>query len=228
MREDCPAGAKPLFALNPNPRGFLRMLRGRLPVLIVDDVFQDPAEVRSTALALPYKPAGYHYPGRIAVPPSEDGSLARFLGAVLSLVNNEYLPRIPTIAFNDRPITAFGQVETDFAITDVHPDELTPDQRRPHKDPVPIFGLVYLNPEDRGGTLFFDDAAPGAGEQPRSGYCSAEDPEYRLVGKIEGLFNRLAIYPGFVRHTGEITGSWITGGDRFAAPRLTQRLIFTP
>lgn len=222
------SGTEPLFALNPNPRGFVRMLGGRLPVLIVDDVFQDPAGLRSIALGLPYKPAGFHYPGRIAVPPGEDGSLARFLDAVLSLVNSEYLPRIPTIAFNDRPITAFGQIETDFAITDVHPDELSQDQRRPHKDPVPVFGLVYLNPEDRGGTLFFDDPAPGGGEKPRSGYCSAEDPDYRLVGKIEGRFNRLAIYPGFVRHTGEITGSWITGGDRFAAPRLTQRLIFTP
>jgi hypothetical protein len=220
--------AKPLFAINPNPRGFLRMLGGRLPVLIVDEVFQDPTEIRSTALSLPFKPAGFHYPGRVAVPPSEDGSLGVFLAKVLSLVNNEYLPRIPPIAFKQQPVFAFGKIETDFAITDVHPDELREVQRRPHKDPVPVFGLVYLNPEDRGGTLFFDDPIPGVAEPPRSGYCSTDDPQFGFVGKIEGQFNRLAIYPGFVRHTGEISGGWIRSGDRFANPRLTQRLIFTP
>ena len=222
------SGAKPLFALNPNPKGFLRMLGGRLPVLIVDEVFEDPEGLRSAALALPYKPAGHYYPGKVAVPPGEDGSLSQFLDRVLSLVNHEYLPRIPPIAYNQQPITAFCQIETDFAITDFHPDELSGDQRRPHKDPVPIFGLVYLNPEERGGTLFFDDPAPGTAEAPRSGYCSSEDPEFGFIGKIEGSFNRLAIYPGFVRHSGEIAGNWIRGGDRFAEPRLTQRLIFTP
>jgi hypothetical protein len=217
----------PFFALNGDARASLQMIGGRLPVLIVDDFFKDPAAVRAAALRLPYHPPDYPYPGKLADLPGDERSRALFLGTILDLVNREYLPRIPPIAANGRPIRQFARVHSDFAITDVHPDELAETQRKPHTDPVPIFGLVYLNPEDRGGTLFFD--RPTA--QPRSdrrGYCASDDADFPFIGKIEGAFNRLAIYPGFVLHTGEIAGSWITGDERFSSPRLTQRFVFFP
>lgn len=219
--------AAPFFALNAGARLSLQLIGGRLPVLIVDDFFKEPAAVRSAALSLPYHPPDYPYPGKLADVPGDEQSRALFLGTVLQFVNREYLPRIPPIAANGRPIRQFTRVHTDFAITDVHPDELAETQRKPHVDPVPVFGLVYLNPEDRGGTLFFD--RPAAMPNPdRSGYCSSDDADFPFIGKIEGLFNRLAIYPGFVLHTGEIAGSWISGEERFTAPRLTQRFVFFP
>jgi imidazolonepropionase-like amidohydrolase len=52
------------------------------------------------------------------------------------------------------------------------------------------------------------------------------DEQLGLAGHIEGRFNRLAIYPGFVLHSGEIDGDWIEKEDRLAAPRLTQRIKF--
>ena len=216
-----------LFALNPDARPAMTLVGGRLPVLIVDGVFKDPRAIRSAALALPYEPPGYPYPGRIATPPAGDGSLEAFLRSVLALVNGQYLPNIPPIAADNRQITKFARVHTDFAITDVHPDDLAETQRKPHTDPVPIFGLVYLNPEERGGTLFFDPpkAAPGG---DRRGYISSGDPAYPFVGKIDGRFNRLAIYPGFILHTAEIAGDWIRGDERRESPRLTQRLVFFP
>lgn len=217
-----------LFALNRGARPTLTLIGGRLPVLIVDEVFADPQAIRAAALALPYEPPGYPYPGRIATPPSEDGSLEAFLRTVLALVNNEYLPKIPPIAANGVRITRFGRVEADFAITDVHPDELAETQRKPHTDPVPIFGLVYLNPKERGGTLFFDPPKTATNEQERRGYISTDDAAYPFVGKIEGRFNRLAIYPGFILHTGEIAGDWIRSDERRMSPRLTQRLVFFP
>lgn len=217
----------PFLELNPDARASLQLIGGRLPVLIVDDVFKDPAAVRSAALRLPYHAPDYPYPGKLAELPGDERSLAPLLETVLQLVNREYLPRIPPIAADGRPIRQFARVHADFAITDVHPDELSETQRKPHTDPVPIFGLVYLNPEDRGGTLFFDHP-PVPPQQQRRGYCSSEDAEYPFIGRIEGVFNRLAIYPGFVLHTGEILGSWIATDERFKSPRLTQRFVFFP
>jgi len=109
----------------------------------------------------------------------------------------------------------------------VHPNQLSAVQQAPHVDPVPIFGLVYLNEPERGGTLFFNRSGP-ARNTTRSGYFSVGDAEYSLVGKIEGRFNRLAVYPGFVPHTGEIAGEWISTDERFSNPRLTQRFVFFP
>jgi len=217
-----------LFGLNPDARPTLELVGGRLPVLIVDQLFSDPEALRSNALTLSYQSPDYPYPGRIAEPALDDPSFQSFLRTVLSLVNEQYLPKIPPIAANNRRIDAFARALTDFAITDVHPEELTETQRRPHTDPVPIFGLVYLNPDERGGTLFFDPPASIPDDPDRRGYCSTDDAHYRFIGKIEGIFNRLAIYPGFVLHTGEISGNWITSDERFKTPRLTQRLVFFP
>jgi hypothetical protein len=130
------------------------------------------------------------------------------------MANDNYLNRIPPIAKDGQRITAFREVYTDFAVTDIHPSELSPNQRLPHVDPVPIFGLIYLNQEERGGTLFFDKV--GQGSQPLSerGYLTSSNDEYRLRG--------------FVPHTGHIEGDWIEDERRFTSPRLTQRFVFLP
>ena len=99
-------------------------------------------------------------------------------------------------------------------------------QRVPHVDPVPIFGLVYLNRDDRGGTLFFrrtgEPAALARGRLCDRPAATASN----CRGRIEPAFNRLAIYPGFVPHSGDISGDWIRSGERHRSPRLTQRLMF--
>ena len=216
-----------LFELNPNASAAMRLVGGQIPVVLIDEVFANPAAIREHALRLRFHKPPYPYPGRIAEPHNADPSLKAFLAKVLDLVNGEYLPRIPSIGEAGRPISAFARVEADFAITDMHPDELEPVQRAPHVDPVPIFGLVYLNPAERGGTLFFKGSAGEAGRD-RDGYFVEGDGEYAYIGKIEAQFNRLAIYPGFVPHTGEIVGDWIRTDERFRSPRLTQRLVFFP
>ena len=200
---------------------------GRLPVLIVDGLYEHPDAIREMALGLDYAPPPYPYPGRLAVP-APDPSLERMRGWALDLINSTYLPRVPPITDRGRHIAAFGDAYTDFAVVDVHPDELSSAQRMPHVDPVPLFGLVYLNREPRGGTLFFEQTAD-AGEDDRGhGYFTGSDDRFSLIGRIEAAFNRLAIYPGFVPHSGDISGDWIASDDRFTSPRLTQRLVFQP
>jgi hypothetical protein len=221
-------GERGLFAIDPRARPALHLIGGQIPVLIADGILEDPTALRRHALALEYRTPDYYYPGRIARADGEDPSLQAFLQAVLALVNREYLARIPPISGGGRQITAFARIHADFAITDVHPGELQATQRIPHTDPVPIFGLVYLNEVDRGGTMFFRQAEAGEREEQRQGYFEAGDSGFDLIGKIEGRFNRLTIYPGFVPHSGEIAGDWISTDARFKSPRLTLRLAFFP
>ena len=200
-------------------------LGGKIPVILADNVYKRPDAVREAALKLSYAPPPYPYPGSLAVPGGANPSLAALTEKVLAAVNSEYLPRVP-IAQDGRRITAFRKVYTDFAKVDVHPDELSDLQRIPHTDPVPIFALIYLSKEDRGGTLFFEQRADVSEKTGGKGYVTESTDEFELVGRIPAAFNRLAIYPGFVPHSGEIVGAWIRGEERFRSPRLTQRLVF--
>ena len=213
-----------LFATAANARLSGGLIDRRIPYLTIDGIFADPSAVRAAALVLPYSSGTAHYPGRVARCPPGHASLTRFLQQIVGIVTSAYLPHLPP-ARNGKSLSRVRGVDTDFAITDKHPSELSPNQRAPHIDAVPVFGLVYLNDPPRGGTLFFRPHGHAAGADFRSGYPRS-DEQLDLCGHIEGRFNRLAIYPGFVLHSGEIEGDWIENDDRFTYPRLTQRIMF--
>lgn len=216
-----------IFDLSPTVTANFKTAGSSIPILQVDDIYARPDAVRDMALALPFSPPAYPYPGKIAVPPVTDS--LRMIGEwVLRVVNQHYLPRIPPIAKDGQRITSFRQLFSDFAIIDVHPDELSPTQRLPHVDPVPVFGLIYLNREERGGTLFFDKVAGVGRDDSGTGYFTSGNREFQLRGEIEAAFNRLVIYPGFVPHSAQIAGDWIEGEARLTSPRLTQRFVFFP
>jgi hypothetical protein len=216
-----------LFELARDQKVRFELLGGAVPVVIVDNVYARPNDIRGMALRLSYSTPPYPYPGKLAVPPTTP-SLTHLTNWALSLVNEHYLPRIPPILGHGRKITAFQKLHTDFGIVDVHPADLSETQRIPHVDPVPVFGLVYLNEEERGGTLFFEEVAGSAPEDNGAGYMTRTNAQFRVRAHIESAFNRLAIYPGFVPHSGEISGDWIETEQRFESPRLTQRLVFFP
>ncbi len=214
-----------LFRLSPHIEVRFEVLGGGVPTILIDDVYARPDEIRDMALGLSYSAPPYPYPGKLAVPPASR-SLTELTQGALKTANEEYLRRVP-LRNHGVPIERFRKIYTDFAIVDVHPDELSESQRIPHVDPVPVFGLVYLNREERGGTLFFEQVAPVTGEPSDRGYMRESNEAFRLRARIEPKFNRLAIYPGFVPHSGDI-GSWIETDERFNNPRLTQRLVFMP
>jgi hypothetical protein len=214
-----------LFATGAEARVTLDWFGGEIPVLAVDGIFADPQAVRAAALDLPYGPGTAHYPGRTARHPAGDVSLENFLRNVIALIERDYLPRLPVLP-NGQKLSRVRGVDTDFAVTDRHPDELDEEQRKPHVDFVPVFGLVYLNEEERGGTLFYKALASTQPANSEPGYPAASYPGLELAGRIAGRFNRLAIYPGFILHSGEIEGDWITSDERFQTPRLTQRIMF--
>jgi len=215
-----------LFQLSRERRLSVEMIAGKFPVVLVDEFYERPDDIRAAALTLPFrKPTHQPYPGKLAqIPPNP--SLRDAVNCVTQFANAEFLPRAP-IRQRGSLVASLRVVDTDFAVVDTHPDELEPVQRKPHVDPVPVFGLVYLNHEDRGGTLFFQQIA----DEPQEvgpGYLTHSNEHFELLGKIEPRFNRLAIYPGFVLHSGEIAGDWIEGEERFTNPRLTQRFVFLP
>lgn len=216
-----------LFAMSPHATLTLDILPGGVPTLLIDNFYERPDDIRQAALNLQFETPDYPYPGKLAVLRQPVPSLGPAIRHVLGIVNNQYLPKVPLAADGSR-IAAFRSVYTDFALIDVHPSELSAAQRIPHTDPVPIFGLVYLNRAERGGTLFFQQKADVPENPEGEGYVTNSSREFELCGRIEGRFNRLAIYPGFVPHSGEIAGDWILGDERFTAPRLTQRLVFMP
>lgn len=218
------AGAEDLFATNDRAQLRGEYLDGGIPILLVDNIYRDPHRVREAALSLPYSAADTHYPGVVASYPADDPSLALFLRKIFSFVTNTYLPRLPRFP-DGRQLPEVRTIGSDFAIVNTEPSDLKPFQSRPHLDPFPIFGLVYLNEEDRGGTLFFK--RKGEAELPRQpAYQTASDDAFEVCGRIAGEFNRLAIYPGFVFHSGEI-GDWINTDGKSNYPRLTQRIMFS-
>jgi hypothetical protein len=202
-------------------------LGGKIPVILIDNFYRRPDDIRDMALSLPYAPPSFPYPGKIASIPLPNRSLSDVGRKLLELINRDYLPRIPPVVKDGQTIALFRTLRSDFAVVDVHPDELTPTQRRPHVDPVPIFGLVYLNREERGGTLFFQRKNPLDAKAPGAGYVTVDSEGFNFVGRIEPAYNRMAIYPGFVPHSGDIAGDWIRGEERFKSPRLTQRFLFS-
>ena len=76
--------------------------------------------------------------------------------------------------------------------------------------------------------MFFEPVGSSGEVAGSSGYVTADPAGYRLLGRIEPRFNRLAIYSGSVPHSGEIDGEWIRSEGAIDYPRLTQRLMFVP
>ena len=216
---------KDLFAIGAAAQLSDGLIDGQVPYLTIDNIFAQPSDVRAAALALPYSTGTAHYPGRIARFPPGNPSLTEFLKKLVELVTREYLPRLSSAAGGEC-LTRVRGVDTDFAIIDRHPSELSPIQRAPHTDAVPVFGLIYLNEKPRGGTLFFKPRGQGGVDGAnRAGYPRS-DKQLEVCGHIDGRFNRLAIYPGFIHHSGEIDGGWIESDERYSSPRLTQRISF--
>jgi hypothetical protein len=216
---------KDLFAIGAAAQLSDGYINGQVPYLTIDNIFAEPSDVRAAALALPFSAGTAHYPGRVARFPPGNSSLTEFLRKLVELVTREYVPRLPPGSGGER-LTRVRGVDTDFAIIDRHPSELSAIQRAPHTDAVPVFGLVYLNEEPRGGTLFFKPRGQTVIDgSDRSGYPRS-DEQLEVCGHIDGRFNRLAIYPGFVHHSGEIDGEWIKSDERYSSPRLTQRIAF--
>jgi hypothetical protein len=212
-----------VFALNPASSVRTVEVVGQR-ILIIDDFFAAPEALREAALTLNFIRHGRSYPGRRASVPREDTTFRALIDKIKQMANADYLPHLAAGTADE--IASITSVKGDFGITDQHPAELTPGQKQPHRDPIPLIGLVYLNKEERGGTLFFEQMGPAEDADGLQGYFTGSNDNWRLRAKAEGRFNRFVLFPGELAHSAEIEGDWILDGRRLLSPRLTMRLLF--
>ena len=190
----------------------------KTPILVIDDIVEDPDTLVSYAASLAPFPAeaGNYYPGlRLQLPGDPIvieyvntvcGALAGLMGAAYGLRN-------------------FGVHSASFSIVTKQPSELNAQQTIPHFDSAdPLFFAVlhYLSHHEGSATAFFRHARTGfetltpqraapfgkAREKDQEiygmaeGYVRGSTNGFDEIGRVQGRFNRLVVYPGNLFHSG--------------------------
>ena len=216
--------------INPDAQVRVELVAGSIPVLYVENFYSNPEAVRAEGLAAVYDHTIALYPGRHA--PLTTGPSRRAVRHICALLT----------AMGDRVFDPDTTI-TDFSILTTKASELLSAQKHPHIDPTPVLGLVYLNPHLTQGTCFFYNRELGIhtviGEDQRKahiefletrgptyepkGYSLDGNAAWEKIYTIEGVFNRLVVYPGNVFHSIDLTD--VPEEFDINTARLTQRII---
>lgn len=190
----------------------------KTPILVVDDIVDNPDALVDYAASLaPFPPeAGNYYPGlRLQLP--QDPIVVDYVSAVCRT-----LAGLMGSAYGLRNFTVQGVA---FSIVTKPPSELQPLQTIPHFDsPDPLFFAVlhYLSHHENSATAFFRHARTGfetmtpqragrfaqARETDKAvyglpeGYVRGSTNGFEEIGRVEARFNRLAVYPSNLFHSG--------------------------
>jgi hypothetical protein len=186
------------------------------PVVVVDEFTGDAAAVVQIAAELGPFPSntGTYYPGLRREIAASDGDahthVARVLEAAAPLIGGAF------------DIERFGLLGASFSMVTVLPESLAPPQRIPHfdsTDPLYIAVLHYLS--DTPGTAFYRQRSTGietvteanrarfiaaarCESEALHGYIGASNEHFEQIGAVEGVADRLVIYPGRLLHSGLI------------------------
>lgn len=190
----------------------------KTPILVIDDIVNDPDALVDYAGSLaPFPPeAGNYYPGlRLQLPnaPIVIDYVTAVCQTLASLMGSAY------------GIRGFAVQSVAFSIVTKQPSELQPLQAIPHFDsPDPLYFAVlhYLSHHEGSATAFFRHARTGfetmtpqrAGPFRRArdsdmaaygtpkGYVRGSTNGFEEIGRVEGHYNRLVVYPGNLFHSG--------------------------
>lgn len=226
--------------LNTNARVKLRTIGvERNPVLVIDDVLEDPeAMVDAAARASWSPPNGTFYPGVNADLP------VGYLRALLPVLKPSFerafgLPQ-------DQALVAYGF----YALATWGLERFGPLQRIPHFDqpnPMSLAMVHYLCKDQPGGTAFFRHRLSGfesvhndrrdsymqavAHEIDRdgerlTGFAGPDTPNYDMIDHVGMQFNRLVIYRSNVLHCALFDGTNLSDDPRTG--RLTANSFFSP
>lgn len=199
-------------------------------MLYVEDFYADPMAVREEGLRGRFDHFGAMYPGRH------------------SPINTAAADRV--VDYVCRLLTAIGEriyepktTITDFSVLTTKAADLLNAQKHPHIDSTPVLGLVYLNPHLKQGTCFYynkilathtivgDEQQNKLGEfieresakyEPEN-YSVPDSDAWEKIYTIEGVFNRLVVYPGNVFHSIDVSD--VPAKVSVDEARLTQRII---
>ena len=127
----------------------------KFPLLVVDNLYQDPSYVRDVALSMEYSPPQRAHPGMVA---KLETDIAELHKLVWEHVGKPFGYSIEN-AINRSSFPGMTFMKIHRA-----KEDLTIHQCRPHADPVRIAGVIYLNLPEHcvGGTAFFKHRASGA------------------------------------------------------------------
>ena len=207
----------------------------RSPVVVVDDVTGAADDLVELAAAMAPFPssAGSYYPGlRQPIGPGDAayGYVERLLQAAAPFIGGGF------------DVDTFDLLEASFSMVTTPPAALDAAQRAPHfdsTDPDYLAVLHYLN--DTPGTAFFRQRATGIElvddgnvdafvatakqvNRDLSGYTHGSNQHYELIGQVEGVRDRLAIYRGAMLHSGIIPPGMAFSADPRAG-RLTANIF---
>jgi len=195
----------------------LHIGRASVPVVVIDNFWGDTAPILELAAALaPFPPATNNYPGVRRVITSGDRVAYAYIDSVLECA----APYICQ-AF---AMESFQIGEASFSMITTPPGDLAMPQRAPHFDSLEnqyLAVLHYLVPT--AGTAFYRHRETGIEEVTAAnlnayvatakaqaaatppGYILDTNAYYERIGALEGLRDRLVIYPGRLLHSALIT-----------------------
>jgi len=193
----------------------LRFGNEKNPVVIIDNFHPDPEALRRAAYGLEYSKLSTGFPGlRAPFDPNYMGQLMPLLQHILVEIFG--LSKGVTLR------------ECCASIVTIKPEDLSVSQCMPHidgADPMQLALLHYIDAPAKGGTGFyrhketgyeaitpereatyFSKTQPGfeKGGFPKGAYITDSNAYYEKIGKIEGKYNRMAIYRGNLLHSGDI------------------------
>jgi hypothetical protein len=205
-----------MLELNDYPEVRVEMAAGLFPVLYIDNFYADPMAVREYALSLAFDQFVALYPGRHA--PLNEDVLRTEDEKFASLEARAYVVEmLKSVSALDIDL---NDIRTDFSLITTPARDLLKFQKHPHFDQTPVLSLVYLNPEDMGGTSFWRNTAidlaavvtPEDHEayarfmmnapigEVRDEYTMVHTDSWEKIHEIEGRFNRFVAYPASVFH----------------------------
>lgn len=202
-----------------------RIGREQQPLLIIDDVLENPQDMVAFAASVPFEaPDRSAYPGLNATAPVHYGqALAE---ALRPLMHQGFgLPLKGTLRF----FSFMG-------LTTLRPEGMQPIQRIPHfdsPDPYRLAVVHYFCAPAFGGTGFFRHQATGfetvtadrvalfdqhAGREVRQGvpevYTGLKTPYYEPLDKVDAAFNRLVVYRNNCFHAALLGGAPLSDDPR--------------
>lgn len=197
-----------------------RVGREQTKIMQIDHAFDQPKHLLDAALQLQFAPNGRFYPGLRALAPEfyRQWLVRNFV--------EQYLPQF--IAAPARASLALCH----FSVVTTPPEQLAPEQCVPHVDgchPLKFALVHYLFLRPHGGTAFYRHNASGlervneaqhqdffalrqqelATHSRPQDYIRTDTREYTHIGEIKGAFNRLAIYPQNLLHSGVINSPFV-------------------
>jgi hypothetical protein len=199
----------------------LRIGRELAPLVVVDNLVADPADLVNAAATKQFGEVASYYPG---------------IRAKVSLTYQQFILEQLRGVFAEEFAFESGAVRftaCHYSLVTTPAEKLTYLQRIPHVDSVASKELAfvhYLFETDLGGTAFYRHRKSGfeyidqgrkpeylryleeeksGPDSPPAQYINGDTPLYELVGAQQGVFNRLVIYRRNSLHSGALDRNFI-------------------